>query len=112
LWGFDVELTTSNYGLITTPKKEYEISTGQRLCPEEEMKDKKGRRVRVIKPIEELKLVKVCQKAGLTDDEILAVVRPLLKNAQTKCSVLTRARRCFILDRCFRCTTRSSVGFQ
>ena len=39
------------------------------------MKDKKGRRVRVIRRIEELKLLKLCRKAGLTDDEILAVVR-------------------------------------
>jgi hypothetical protein len=78
LWGFDVELTTSNYGLITTPQKEYEISTGQRLCPEEDMKDKKGRRVRVIQPLEKLKRLKICQKASLTDDEVLAVVRSLL----------------------------------
>ena len=75
MWGFDVEFTTSNYGLTTTPLNEYEISTGRRQCPEKDMKDKKGRRVRVIRRIEELKLLKLCQKAGLTDDEILAVVR-------------------------------------
>jgi len=39
------------------------------------MKDKNGRRVRVVRRIEELKLLKLCKKAGLTDDEILAVVR-------------------------------------
>jgi hypothetical protein len=39
------------------------------------MKDMKGRRVRVIRRIEELKQLKLCRKAGLTDDEILAVVR-------------------------------------
>ena len=75
MWGFDVEYTTSNYGLTTTPQKEYEISTGKRSCPEEDMKDKNGRRVRVVRRIEELKLLKLCKKAGLTDDEILAVVR-------------------------------------
>ena len=74
MWGFDVAFTSSNYGLTTTPQKEYEISTGMRPCPDEDMKDKKGRRVRVIRRIEELKQLKMCQKAHLTDDEILAVV--------------------------------------
>ena len=44
------------------------------------MKDKKGRRVRVIRQIDELKRLKMCQKACLTDDEILAVVRALHDN--------------------------------
>jgi hypothetical protein len=75
MWGFDVKFTTSNYGLTTTPRNEYEISTGKRLCPEEDMQDNQGRRVRVIRRIEELRLLKLCVKARLTDDEILAVVR-------------------------------------
>jgi hypothetical protein len=87
MWGFDVEYTTSNYGLTTTPQKEYEISTGKRPCPEEDMKDKKGRRVRIIRRIEELRQLKLCRKAGLTDDEILAVVRaqemPMLHTHQS-----------------------------
>jgi hypothetical protein len=74
MWGFDVELTTSNYGLTTTPRNEYEISTGKRECPEKDMQDKKGRRVRVIRRIEELRRLTLCSKACLTDDEILAVV--------------------------------------
>jgi hypothetical protein len=78
MWGFNVEFTTSNYGLTTTPQKEYEISTGKRLCPEEDMKDKKGRRVRVIRGVKELERLKLCRKARLSDDEILAVVRALL----------------------------------
>jgi len=75
MWGFDVKFTTCNYGLTTTPQKEYEISTGKRPCPEEDMKDKNGRRVRVVRRIEELRQLKLCRKAGLTDDEILVVVR-------------------------------------
>ncbi len=77
MWGFNFKFTTSNYGLQTTPKKEYEISTGKLPCPEEDMKDKKGRLVRVIRRIEELKTLKLCTKPEppLTDDEILAVVR-------------------------------------
>jgi hypothetical protein len=75
MWGSDVEFTTSNYGRTTTPCKEYNISTGQRPCPEDDMLDKKSRRVRVIRPINELRGLALCQKAGLTDEEILAVVR-------------------------------------
>jgi hypothetical protein len=70
------DFDTSNYGVLTNPRKEYEIATGQRACPAEDMLDKKGREVRVVKRIEELKLLKMARKAGLTEDEILAVVRP------------------------------------
>jgi hypothetical protein len=75
MYGFAVAFTTSNYGLTTTPRDEYGISTSKQQCPEKDMLDKKGRRVRVIRPIEELRRLKLCRKAGLTDDEILAVVR-------------------------------------
>jgi hypothetical protein len=75
MWGFDVEFNTTNYGLVTTPLKEYEISKGQRICPEKEMEDRKGVRVRVFRPIEKLKQLPLCQEACLTDDEILTVVR-------------------------------------
>jgi hypothetical protein len=75
MWGCDVEFTTSNYGLKTSPLKEYEISNSMRPCPEEDMLDMKGLRVRVILPIDELKQLRLCQKAHLTDEEILAVVR-------------------------------------
>ena len=77
LWGNTVDFTTTNYGVKTNPLKEYEISTGKRGCPENELKDRKGRKVRIIKRIEELKTLEMCQKAGLTEDEILAVVRAL-----------------------------------
>ena len=70
------DFETSNYGVRTNPRKEYEIATGQRACPAEDMLDKKGTKVRVVKRIEELKLLKMARKAGLTEDEILAVVRP------------------------------------
>ncbi len=38
------------------------------------MLDRKKRKVRVIRRIEELKLLELCKKAGLKDYEILAVV--------------------------------------
>jgi hypothetical protein len=74
MWGFNVEFTSSNYGLTTTSLKEYEISTGKRQCPENDVKDRKGVLVRVIRPIAELKMLKVSQQACLTEDEILAIV--------------------------------------
>jgi hypothetical protein len=75
MWGFDVEFITTNYGLTTTPQREYEISTGQIVCPVHDLMDREGVRVRVIRRLEELKLLKLCQQACLTEDEILAVVR-------------------------------------
>jgi hypothetical protein len=70
------DFVTSNYGVRTNPRKEFEIATGQRACPAEDMPDKKGREVRVVKRIEDMKQLKMARKAGLTEDEILAVVRP------------------------------------
>lgn len=74
LAGCDVEFTTSNYGVTTTPRKEYGISTGALVCPEQDMLDRKGRRVRVIAPIEELKELELCRRAKLTEDELTSVV--------------------------------------
>jgi hypothetical protein len=75
--GCDDEFVTSNYGIRTTPRKEYEIATGRRACPPGDMLDKKGRKVRVVRRIEELKGLKLVQRAGLEEAEILAVVRAL-----------------------------------
>ncbi len=69
------EFVTGNYGLQTNPRKEYEIVTGRRVCPAEDMLDKKGKMVRVVKRMEELKLLKTVRKAALTEHEILAVIR-------------------------------------
>ena len=74
--GCSDEFVTGNYGVRTNPRKEYEIATGRRACPAEDMLDKKGKTVRVVKRIEELKRLKMARKAGLSEDEILAVVRP------------------------------------
>ena len=48
--GCDTPFTTSNYGVTTTPRKEYEIVMGGRECPEEDMKDLGGNRVRARAP--------------------------------------------------------------
>jgi hypothetical protein len=58
----------------TSPSKEYEIATGRRACPPEDMLDKKGRKVRVVQSNEDLKGLKLVQKSGLEEEEIVAVV--------------------------------------
>ncbi len=68
------DFETSNYGVRTNPRKEYEIATGRRACPAEDKLDRKGKEVRVVKRIDELKVLKISRKAALTEDEILAVV--------------------------------------
>ncbi len=75
--GYDDEFISSNYGVRTNPSKEYEIATGKRVCPPEDTLDKKGRKVRVVRAIEELKKLKLVHKAALTEEEIVAVVCPL-----------------------------------
>lgn len=72
--GCDLEFTTTNYGVTTTPSKEYKISTGQLVCDQREMQDKNKKLVRVIKPLDYLKKLELCIAAELTDEEILAVV--------------------------------------
>jgi hypothetical protein len=75
--GWDYAFTSSNYGVQTTPKKEYEIAIGKQACPLNDMLDKKGARVREVRPIEELKGLPLVKKSKLTEAEIVAVVWPL-----------------------------------
>ena len=66
--------TTANYGLTTTPEQEYEIATGRRPCPAVDLLDRQGACVRVVRPLEELKGLRLCVESGLAEDEILCVV--------------------------------------
>ena len=75
MFGSDETFHTANYGVTTTPRKEYEITTGKRVCPDEDKLDKKKRPVRIIRLIDELKQQKSVQKAALEEAEIVAVVR-------------------------------------
>ena len=86
--GCEVEFTTSNYGVTTTPNREYDISTGVLECPEKDMVDKKGRRVRTIVSLEDLKKLELCQSAKLTDDEITSVVSR--QNPHPSCNIGTK----------------------
>ena len=73
--GHDVPFKTTNYGVTTTPEKEYKITTGETACPDDDKMDKKGKVARVIKMIEQLKTLPAAQAAGLAVVEIVAVVR-------------------------------------
>ena len=70
--GCDVEFTTDNYKITTSPKKEYCIAIGEIVCPESEMKDSDGTSVRKIRSVSELKNLELA--ASLAEIEILAVV--------------------------------------
>ena len=73
--GHDVPFTTTNYGLTTTPENEFRITKGTAKCQERNMLDKKGNKVRIIKTLDELKALKLAQKAKLGELEIIVVVR-------------------------------------
>ena len=75
MFGHDEQFKTTNYGVTTTPAKEYEIATGKRDCPEEDKNDVKGTPVRKIQRIEDLETIEVTRKAKLETVEIVAVVR-------------------------------------
>ena len=92
--GCDDEFVSSNYGVRTTPRKEYDIATGRRACPPEDMLDKKGRKVRDVRPIAELKRLKLVQRAGLEDVEIVAVVRPQPSSCSLRDSCCALASLC------------------
>jgi hypothetical protein len=72
--GSDLKFTTGNYNVTTTPKKEYLIATERIECPDADMLDRNGLKVRVIPSIDALKTREICTKARLEDYEILAVV--------------------------------------
>ena len=74
-FGWDEEFETTNYGVRTTPRQEYEIAHGERECPAQNMLDKKGKRVRAIRSLDDLRLVEAVKRGGLVDEEIVAVVR-------------------------------------
>ena len=73
--GCDYEFCTDNYGIRTTPSKEFRISSGTMACPFEDRLDRNKTLVRTIKSIQELKHENLATKASLTEDETLAVVR-------------------------------------
>ncbi len=86
--GCTANFVTGNYGVVTNPRKEFEIAMGWRECPEKDMLDKKGRKVRVIQRLDALRTLEICKRAGLTDDEILVVVSAAAFPSVTHLSLL------------------------
>ena len=75
--GCNVEFTTSNYNITTTPRREYEIVADKLVCPEDQLKDSKGQTVRIVRSMEDLMKLDAVQQAGLRPIEIISVVSPL-----------------------------------
>jgi len=67
--GCDYEFTTGNYHVTTCAKKEWEITMGERTCPEEDTGH--GRTLRSIEELEKQDLAKT---AGLQRVEVIAIV--------------------------------------
>ena len=74
LYGHNKHFFTSNYGLRTTPSDEYRIATGEQLCPRDQMLDKHGKEVRVIRRLEALMGLDIVKKSKLVQEEVIAVV--------------------------------------
>ncbi len=112
--GSEVLFTAASYNIMTCPSKEYKYAKGEEKCPDDEMLDQTGKRVRVIRPWEELRVLKVVIKSNLKDCEILLVVRLALVPFSSTCLAnadslvivssvtLLVADRCCTLDLCFR----------
>jgi len=79
--GCNVEFTTTNYGITTTPKKEYEIARNTQECPEEDKKNKKKKSdkiIRNVKKIDELVKMRIAVDAKLILIEVLTIVSLLM----------------------------------
>ena len=74
MYGHNIQFITSNYGLRTTPSDEYRIATGEQLCPRDQMLDKHGKEVRVIRRLEALMGLDIVRKSKLVQVEVVAVV--------------------------------------
>jgi len=74
-FGCNVEFTTNNYNINTTPKKEYEIVKDPDQCPDEYRKDKERKEiVRHIKRSEESLKSTLAEQAELVLMEVRAIV--------------------------------------
>ena len=73
--GCDVVFTTSNYGITTTPKKEYEIASKPEKCPDEDkFNEKRTEKIRDVKQVDELLKLEIASKAELKLFEVKAIV--------------------------------------
>ena len=73
-----MEFTTTNYGIKTTPKKEYEITSDPDKCPKEDKMNKERTiSIRNVKRLDELVELDIVQKADLKHFEVKAIVSML-----------------------------------
>ena len=73
--GCNVEFTTTNYGITTTPKKEYEIACDPEKCPEEDkMNKERTTSIRTVKKVDELVELDIAVQAELELSEVKAIV--------------------------------------
>ena len=77
MYGQDITFETSNYGLRTKPSDEYRIATGEQPCPRDQMLDKRGNQVRVVRRLEDLMCLDIVRKSKLGREEVIAVVSAL-----------------------------------
>ena len=81
----DLEFTTSNYRITTTPKREWDIVVGREPCP---ASDRTGGRI--VLSIDDAVKMSDGKRAGLTRAEVIAVVLytgPMFQASQTPCDV-------------------------
>jgi hypothetical protein len=73
--GCNVEFTTTNYGITTTPKREYEIACDPEKCPEEDkMNKERTKSIRTVKKVAELVELDIAVQAKLELSEVEAIV--------------------------------------
>ena len=106
-FGCNVEFTTSNYGITTTPKREYEIACDPEKCQEDHKMDKeRTKSIRNVKKISELVELDIAKKAELELYEVKAIVSVF--HFEPHCTVCTEFRlgvlRYFIQDPCSKST--------
>ena len=74
-FGCNVEFTTSNYGITTTPKREYEIACDPEKCPDDDkMNKERTKNIRNVKKVDDLVELAIAQQAGLNLSEVKAIV--------------------------------------
>jgi hypothetical protein len=101
--GCDVEFTTTNYNIKTTPKKEYGIAKDPAKCREEDKKDKERKNVvRHVKRLEDLERLSLAGQAKLMLLEILVIVSFALGVLVYGFAYLGLLRRSCTRDRCSR----------
>ena len=105
--GCEVEFTTTNYGITTTPKKEYEIVLDPQKCPESERRNDKNETVRQFKPwaeLVEMSKASPFEAAKLQPFEVKAIVSFESFDSMFRTQAEYVYRSC-TLDPCSRCTT-------